>query len=165
MKLSELYQHPSFAILLVQLVLAYEWLHGGWEKLQGGVFVSGIVKTLARFEEGNPNAWYVHSLLQTAKDAPRLFGQLVQWGELSVGMGLFASVVACLFFSQNLALRRPIAIITILALVGGLWMNANFYFAAGWTSASTSGLNVLMFWVQLSLLIFWIQNYFKQTSS
>lgn len=156
MKLSELYQHPSLAILCIQLVLAYEWLHGAWEKLHGGVFVGGIVKALSRFEVGNPHTWYVRSFLSIAKNYPELFGQLVQWGELLVGIGLVVVVVVYAHSSRVQVVRRAISVLAILALLGGAWMNANFYFAAGWTSPSTSGLNVLMFWVQLILVLFWI---------
>ena len=93
MKLSSVIRHPLFVAFSVQTILAYEWLSGGIEKIHGGQFVSNIGKTLSRFENGNPHEWYVDSVVQTAKNAPALFGQLVQWGELLAGIGLGIALV------------------------------------------------------------------------
>lgn len=146
--------HPLFVSFAVQSILAYEWLSAGWEKIYGGEFVPAIGKTLLRFENGNPHEWYVGSVLRIAKNYPISFGELVQWGELLVGIGLAASLVLYAFgiwpWSKAVA-----GLIAMLALLGGVFMNLNFYFAAGWTGVSTGGLNVLMFLVEVVLLIAW----------
>lgn len=156
MKLTELIHHPSFVPLFIQLILAYEWLQGGVSKLRGGVFITGMEKTLARFERGNPHDWYITSMLQGAKHRPDLFGQLVQWGEALTGIGL-AIAIAIYLLKKSSEGKTYSAYLSILSLLGGLFMNANFYFAAGWTSPSTSGLNALMFWIQITLFVFWIR--------
>ena len=128
----------------------------GLGKIYGGQFVSNIGKTFSRFENGNPHEWYVGSVLHLAKSFPELFGRLVQWGELLVGIGL---VVALLTYglSTQPQWKNPARYAAILSLLGGVFMNANFYYAAGWTSPSTEGLNMAMFWMQVVLILFWVK--------
>ncbi len=155
MNASRLVSHPSFVLFSLQIILAYEWLSGGWGKIYGGQFVPNIGKSLARFETGNPHEWYVSSLLSSAKNYPTVFGLLVQWGELLAGIGLLAAL-ALYVFSKRRSSKCFARYVTVAALLGGMFMNLNFYFAAGWTSSSTGGLNALLFWVQAVLLVAWI---------
>lgn len=156
MNISRLLSHPLFAPFTVQFILAYEWLSGGWEKVRGGQFVQNIGKTFGRFENGNPHEWYVGSMLGIAKSHPVTFGMLVQWGEVLAGIGLVAGLALYIFSTQQSS-KNIARFIAVAALLGGAFMNANFYYAAGWTSPSTGGLNMLMFWVQIVLIIFWIK--------
>ncbi len=156
MKLSTVPSHPLFFAFFAQIILAYEWFFAGWGKIYGGQFVPNMGKTLARFENGNPHGWYVDSLLSVAKNAPTLFGQLVQWGELLAGIGLVAAVILYVFCKVQ-RLQKIAKYTAIASLFGGVFMSLNFYFAAGWTSPSTGGLNALMFWLQMVLIMFWIQ--------
>lgn len=154
---SSLIRHPSFTAFALQILLAYEWISGGIEKMTQGRFVSEIEKTLGRFESGNPHGWYVRSILRIAKNAPEIFGQLVQWGELFVGIGLIAAIL-WYGFGRDRQQSPWTRFIAIPALLGGMFMNINFYYAAGWTNPSTGGLNMLMFWAQLILILFWIHS-------
>lgn len=156
MKPSSLIRHPFFIAFSLQAILAYEWLSGGIEKIHGGQFVSNIGKTLSRFENGNPHGWYVGSILHAAKNASGLFGQLVQWGELLAGIGLGITLVVYGLGRQP-TLKNTARVLAILSLLGGAFMNANFYYAAGWTSPSTGGLNLLMFLLQIVLIVFWMK--------
>lgn len=154
MTLSRLWSHPCFAVFAVQLLLAYEWLLSGWEKIHGGQFAAGIGKTLTRFEGGNPHTWYVDSVLRFAQAHPSVFAVLVQWGELFVGIGLVVAMAAYLLSTQAYA-KKMARVLAMSALIGGVFMSLNFYFAAGWTSPSTGGLNALMFWMQIIVLLAW----------
>lgn len=139
----------------VQIFFGYIWLMGGYEKIVGGTFVPGLAKTLGVFASKNPFSWYVSYLNNIAIPNAALLGQLVQWGELLAGvMVLFGALVY--FISTNIKLRRWLRCGMIIALAGMCLMNANFYFAAGWMSASTHTVNVLMFWVELIFLLSWI---------
>lgn len=155
MKLKQLATYPAIVAIAIQLLLAYEWVHGGLGKISGGQFVTGINNSLARFADGNPHAWYVDSVLQTAQHSSQLFGQLVQWGELFAGAGLLMSVIL-FYLIKNTRIKALVRCTAIAALLGGVTMNLNFYFAAGWSSASTAGLNVLMFWMQIILIYHWL---------
>ncbi len=155
MNLSRLLPHTLFVPFAIQAILAYEWLSGGWEKVRGGQFVLNIGKTLTRFETGNPHEWYVGSILGIAKTHPVIFGTLVQWGEVFTGIGLLVALVLYVLSKQQSS-KNLARFIAVAALLGGAFMNLNFYFATGWTSPSTGGLNALMFWVQVVLLFTWV---------
>ena len=154
MKLPHIISYTFFAPFTIQIILAYEWLSAGWEKIHGGQFVPNIGKTLDHFENGNPHEWYIALILAIAKSHPVVFGLLVQWGELFVGIGLIATI-AIFTLSQHRYSKNIARFLALTALSGGALMNLNFYLAAGWTSPSTGGLNALMFWVQIVLLAAW----------
>ncbi len=155
MNLPRFVSHSTFVAMSLQIILAYEWLVGGLEKLYEGMFVSNIHQTLSHFENGNPHSWYVNSMLHLAKASPNVFGSLVEWGELLVGIGLITAMVVYIF-NTKMAWKNRAKYLALAALLGGVFMNLNFYYAAGWTSPSTGGLNMLMFWMQLILVIFWL---------
>ncbi len=155
MDLFRLLRHPSFIPLALQSLLAYEWIVGGYTKITGGTFVSGMPDTLTRFATNNPHSWYTSTILAQAQQFPAVFGHLVQWGELLAGVGLL--VAAILSTMRSTAdVQRAASLIAVPALLGGAFMNANFFFAAGWMSPSTSGLNMVLFWAHIFLLTFWI---------
>lgn len=149
---------PSALYLLglsaVQAVMAYAWFDGGWEKVTNPEFATTVGKTLAFFASKNPFPWYKAFLLGPATDKSYLFGLAVEWGELAVGIALAAALVGILV-ARDEKRRRALAVSSV-ALAIGMVMNANFYFAAGWTGAGTKGDNVVMFWVQAILLYVWI---------
>lgn len=74
------------------------------------------------------------------------------------GLGLIAGALYLLFLAHRLngVLRRIAGILVAIALLGGMTMNAFFGLAAGYTSPSTSGINLVMFFSQLMLMGFWI---------
>lgn len=155
MKLPRILTHPAFVSISMQLILAYQWFHSGWGKIYGGTFVGSIHTSFIRFENGNPHNWYIDSVLKSAKEYPALFANLVQWGEILTGLGLLFALT--LYWFSKKSINKNIArCIAISALTGGVFMNLNFYFAAGWTSPSTNGLNILMLWMQTVLLVSWI---------
>ncbi len=152
---SRLVSHSFFVPFSIQIILAYEWLSSGLEKVRGGQFIPSIGKSLARFENGNPHEWYARSVLDIAKNHPTAFGILVQWGEVLVGVGLLVAL-ALYAFSRRPSFKSGARSIGIAALLGGAFMNLNFYFAAGWTSSSTGGLNACMFWIEILALVAWM---------
>ena len=113
-------------------------------------FVGGMGKTLASFASKNPYAWYKAFLEGPAAANSAAFGMAVEWSQMLVGLTLFATA-AWFLYSRGKA-GKPALAAASLALAGGMLMNANFYLAAGWTSAGTRGSNIVMFWVQASLL-------------
>ena len=113
-------------LAVIRIMTGWIFLHSGWGKVTDPGFAANLPKTLGYFASNNPHAWMV-SLLQTvAIPNANLFARLFSWGELVVGLSLFFGVL-----SQ-------------VGLLGALAMNVTFYFAAGWTSPSTSSLNLLM---------------------
>lgn len=127
--LRQVWRERDAALWLALLRIAIGWIfiHAGWEKVSNPDFVPGMAKTLGYFASKNPYPWMVGLLQGVAIPNSTFFGVLIAWGELLVGLSLFFGIL-----SQ-------------VGLLGALAMNLTFYFAAGWTSPSTSTANQVMF--------------------
>ncbi|MEI7740903.1 MAG: hypothetical protein WCJ29_00180 [bacterium] len=138
-----------FALLLVQIVFGYEWLVSGVSKILNPAFIAGMSKSLGAFALNNPNGWYRDFLVSFAIGYADIFGYMVAWGELFVGLGLIFAAGFLMFESHEN--HRSLLALSVVTLLFGAFMSANFYFAAGWMSPSTHSLNMIMFWIQLVL--------------
>jgi thiosulfate dehydrogenase [quinone] large subunit len=117
-------------LCLVQLVLAYEWLVSGINKLLNPNFTVQLASTLRQNMNGNPYSWYVSFLRQIVLPHATLFGVLTELGELAIGITLVVSTV--------LWWRRPHGRLTLyvggaacLALAGAVLLPLNFFFMSG----------------------------------
>lgn len=114
----------------VQLVLAYEWLISGTNKLLDSNFTAQLASNLRQNMNGNPYGWYVTFLRQIVLPHASLFGVLTELGELAVGITLVAGAV--LWWRQP---RGRLAVYAggaaCLALVGAVFMPLNFFFMSG----------------------------------
>lgn len=139
------YLHLIFAFL------GFDFFKSGWEKVSGGEFVGTLATTLGKFAAKNPNPLAKDFLNNVAIPNATIFGYLTMWGELLAGLNILVLSVYLIFAS------KPNRFIYGLIAVGffvGLFLNTNFYFAAGWTSVSTAGLNLTMGFVNLIGLIY-----------
>lgn len=127
--------------LLVVLAEGLVWLKSSIGKFSAGGFVEGMGATLGKFIVKNPNFWYVDFIKTVAIPNANLFGMMVLWGELFVALTL---VLGSAYLLMGKKLTDNVKILLGLGLFGGLLMNLNFYFAAGWMSSSTESLNLLM---------------------
>jgi len=144
------YYRKAAAVALA--VLGYEWIVGGVEKIRGG-FAAGLAPTLARFAEKNPFSRVAAWLREDATANAEVLGHTVAWGEALAGVAMLAAAVILLTgWRRGGRVRRFAAWAVCAALVGGMLMNAAFFLAAGHTSPSTHGVNMVMFWVQAGLL-------------
>lgn len=136
---------------LLQCIIGYEWLHAGWGKVSEGTFAGGLSGTLTKFASQNPYPWYTRTILEPLTRHSETLGQWIQWGELLAGIALIASA---LVYTQRIPApwKKTTNILLAIALLGTILMSANFYLAAGWTSASTKGLNTLLFWIEVLIL-------------
>src|SRR3989344_6922994 len=142
-------------LVVIQMTLAYEWWSAGWEKVSSPEFVSGINGTLGYFASKNPFPWYQDFLLGFATRNSTLFAYSVEWGQVAIAITL-AVAGAVFVYSKQTAIQKIALKLSVLALVGGMLMNANFYLAAGWTGPGTHGINVVMFWIQAILAYIWL---------
>lgn len=127
--------------LMVILADGLVWAKSSYGKFSTGGFVDGITGTLGKFVVKNPNLWYVDFLKSVAIPNAMIFGTLVLWGELFVAITL---TLGSLIFLTQKKVDPRLKWLLGLGLLGGFLMNLNFYFASGWTSASTESLNLLM---------------------
>ena len=140
------------AVHVIQIVVALVWLHAGYEKVLKADFAGSLSATLTKFAGSNPHTWYQAWLTGPMMDKAVVLGQMVQWGEVLVGVGLLAALVLVHRKSSVRAVRSGYWI-TLLAFGGSMVMSANFYLAAGWMSTSTAGFNLMLLGVEATLFV------------
>lgn len=142
-------------LLGIQFIIAYEWWSAGLEKVSGGEFVNGLAKTLGFFASKNPFQWYKDFLLDFTTQNATALAYLIEWSQIIIAITLVA-VTWIRLYAKNERTKRMCALAAVISLIVGALMNANFYLAAGWTSPSAHGVNLIMFWAQILLAYTWI---------
>lgn len=135
--------------LSIILTIGGIWLRSSSAKLSGGVFVNTLEQTLIKFASNNPYLWYKQFLQSTAIPNAKLLALLIMWGELLVALSVTCAAILLFFKPGN----KTIEIILLGGLIGGLILNTNFYFAAGWTSPSTESVNLLMAIIEVIAIV------------
>lgn len=138
-------------ILLILLANSLIWLRSSFGKLSSGKFLPSLAGTLEKFASNNPYPWFKSFLQGVAIPNATVFGLLTMVGETLVATGLTAGLLYLLTRGQ---LPRMARILLITSLLGGMFLNAVFWLASGWTNPSTDSLNLLMFGVQAIGLIY-----------
>lgn len=147
------------SVFMIQAVIGYEWFAAGYEKISSKTFVTQMPGTVAYFASKNPFPWYRDFLSGMDKQRAQDFGYVVQWSQILMGIVLILGSAVYLW-TKNDDAKKLLTGMIVVALIGGLVMNANFYLAASWTSPGTKGVNVTMFWTQFILLyvLAWLEN-------
>ncbi len=141
---------------LTQALIGVEWFKSGWSKWMSVQFNDGgMAVSLAKFAEKNPHEWYVLQVLKPAMASPELFAWMVKTGEVVAGAGLVLMAAFVVWQGWKSRPLKDWAWMNVPFLAIGVVMNLNFLYAAGWMSPSTEGLNVLMLWLQVLLMIGW----------
>ena len=142
-------------LVLIQFVLAFEWLHSGWGKWAGPGFMDSISKTLEGFATKTPYKAYGAFLNSTAVTNADMFGNAIRLGEMGVGIALVISGV--LLLTKKRLPSWAVALMVV-AFLGGALMNLNFFMASGWSSPSTWGVNMVMGFIHLIFAIYYFTN-------
>jgi uncharacterized membrane protein YphA (DoxX/SURF4 family) len=125
--------------LPLRLFLAYEWLDGGIEKIQSIVSnpkaAAGFAAVFGNWAKGNPYPFMTDFLKAFAVPNAAAIFTVVAAAETLVGVAFLLGF-----------LIRP-------ASIGGVILNSFFYLAAGFSSTSTAGVNLVMIGAQLSTLL------------
>ena len=145
------------ALLAIQCLIAYEWLHAGIEKVSSPAFVQNLDKTFAAFAAKNPFAWYKSFLEGPATAKSVMLGYTIELSQLLIA-GTLIVAAGVLVYAKEAESRRTALFAAAVALLGGALMNANFYLASGWMSPSSKGVNLVMFWTQIVLAYTWISS-------
>ena len=134
------------SLLLIILAVGLIWARSSYGKLSGGNFVSSLATVLIKNSQSNPYPFYKQFLTTVAIPNSVVFGNLTMWGEFLVAVSLVGgSLYLLLFKDANEKLAR---ICLISGLIGGIFLNINFWFAFSWTSAASDSLNLLMILIQ-----------------
>lgn len=141
-------------ITWVILINGLEWLQSSYGKLSGGTFVGSLGGTLGKFAGNNPYPLVKSFLENVAVPNSIVFGQLTMWGETYVAVSL---TVISLWLLISGSFSKLLTGLLGLGLLGGILLNIVFYLAAGWTSPSTAGVNLMMGGVQTVALCFVIR--------
>ena len=146
------FRFQSLFLAFVQAVLGYEWIKAGWEKITDSAYLSSMAGTLGAFAAKNPTGWYKSFLTGVGIPNAHTFGVLAEWGELLVGIALIGAAALYLIKLPSFG-HISVTSIGFISLVVAFFMSANYWFAAGYLSVSTDGLNMLMGLIELGLAV------------
>ena len=147
------------SVFMVLVVIGYEWFTAGFEKISSKTFAVQMPGTIAYFASKNPFPWYRDFLNGMDKGRAQDLGYAIEWAQILMGIVLMLGPMVYLW-TNKIDLKKFLNGLMVVALIGGLLLNANFYLAASWTSPGTKGINVVMFWTQFILLycLAWLEN-------
>jgi uncharacterized membrane protein YphA (DoxX/SURF4 family) len=150
------------ALLLVQVVIGYEWLVSAMTKLVRGDFPAGLARQLGEMSTASPG-WYRGFLTSVVLPHADAFGYSIEITELAAGAVLIGLALLVLV-RPELELPRPAIVAAVVASAAALVMVANFEIANGAGFGVSLGkdtfdegvdLDTLMTGLQLALLLFW----------
>lgn len=124
---------PALVTLLVmQIIIGYEWLSSGITKVASGDFPSGLSADL-KDSSGDAAHWYRSFLNGTVIPHGHLFGVLIEVGEIVVGLAFILAAIAWLARWPRLSdsWHTTILVVTMLAALGATLLAVNFHLASG----------------------------------
>jgi thiosulfate dehydrogenase [quinone] large subunit len=130
-------QKPArWLLAAVQAIIGWEWLMSGGNKLLSGTFPQGLAETLTDMMKNNPDSWYVAFLQHSVLPQSVLYGYLIEWTEMTIGIILLGG--AFILLAQPRSKGQPQYRLTIIysvtamsAALVGAFLTINFHFLAG----------------------------------
>ena len=119
-------------LLVVQLILGYEWFVSGITKVASGTFVSDLAANLRSNADSAPG-FYRSLIHSTLIPNARTLAVLIEIGELAVGAAFIAASIVWLTRWSRLADPARTALLgtAMLAALGATFMAINFHLARG----------------------------------
>jgi cytochrome bd-type quinol oxidase subunit 1 len=119
-------------LLVVQIIIGYEWLLSGIAKIAPGNFPSALGDELAKTATGAAD-WYVGFLNSAIIPNAAAFGYIIEIAEVLAGIALIVGPLIWIFAWDRTpySLRKTMIILMIAASVGGIFMALNFHVANG----------------------------------
>ncbi len=130
-------QKPTrWLLAAIQAIIGWEWLMSGSNKLLSGTFPQGLADTLTSMMKGNPDGWYVAFLQHTILPQSVLYGYLIEWTEVTIGMILLGGAGVLLSSPRGIGqsqyrLTLAYSVAAIGAALVGAILTINFHFLAG----------------------------------
>ena len=117
-------------LLIVEMIIGYEWLISGLVKLIRGDFPSGLAATLLEKLPEVP-AWYASFLSRAVIPNATYFGYAIEIAELLAGMVLLVGPVVALFAWERVPhrMRQAVLFFTAIATIGGAFLAINLHLA------------------------------------
>lgn len=125
-------RQPLTALLLVQVVIGYEWLASGLSKLIRGDFPDGLADEL-REKSGGTSSWYKGFLESAVIPHAKAVGYAIEIAALLTGITLVVVALAWLFARGRVRRcgRAALHLATGGAALAGIVMALNFHLANG----------------------------------
>jgi len=131
-------ENHSARLLLcsMQLIMAYEFVVSGLDKIVSGRFPSGLGMALMDGASTNPNQWYIRWLHETIMPHAVAWGYVIEWGELLVGIGLLLGAARWLLWPGVAPMERQrvaaaLTLLTVIVALAGAFMTFNFHLYMG----------------------------------
>ena len=117
-------------LLVVEMIIGYEWLMSGLVKLVRGDFPSGLAATLLEKLPKVPT-WYASFLNAAVIPNAVSFGYAIEIAELLAGVMLLVGPLIGLLAWEHVPhrLRRAILFFTVVATIGGAFLAINLHLA------------------------------------
>jgi uncharacterized membrane protein YphA (DoxX/SURF4 family) len=125
-------------VAALQVILGWEWLMSGSNKLFSGNFPQGLADALGEGIKGNPNDWYVGFLQQVVLPNSIFFGYFIEWTEITIGIILLGGAALLLIkprMSGEPQYRLSITYYTLVTCAAAVatFLCINFHFwMGGW---------------------------------
>lgn len=131
--------------LAIYFMLGIIWSRSSIEKISGGKFVDGLGVILTKVASGNPYSYYKQFLESVAIPNYVVFATLTMYGELLVSAAILVSSFI-LFANPD---KKLFYVTLILGLIGGIFLNINFWLAFSYNSPAADSLNLLMLVIEI----------------
>ena len=117
-------------LLIVEMIIGYEWLISGLVKVVRGDFPSGLATTLLEKLPKVP-AWYSSFLSGAVIPNALYFGYAIEIAEVLAGLVLLAGPAIALFAWERVPhrMRQAVLFFTAVATIGGAFLAVNLHVA------------------------------------
>lgn len=119
-------------ILVMQIIIGYQWLLSGIAKFVKGDFPSGLAGELVDASEGAAR-WYAGFLNNVIIPNAAVYGYIIEYAEILAGLALILGPLIWIFAwnRTSYGLQVAIVVLMIAASIGGIFMALNFHIAGG----------------------------------
>ncbi|TME06473.1 MAG: hypothetical protein E6I80_13800 [Chloroflexi bacterium] len=125
-----------YLLAAIEAIIGWEWLMSGGNKLLSGTFPQGLAGVLSDGMKDNPNGWYVNILQAVIVPHSVIWGYLIEWSEVAIGLVLLGGALMLLGEPRmrgeaQHGLAVAYCYIVILAAAGAAFQTVNFHFLMG----------------------------------
>jgi uncharacterized membrane protein YphA (DoxX/SURF4 family) len=119
-------------LLLVEMIIGYEWLVSGVAKFVRGGFPSGLADELLKKSAGAPT-WYGGFLKSAVIPYAVVFGYLIEISEVLAGVALMVGpfIWLCAWDRVSDRVRAAVLFSTAVTAIGGAFLAINLHLANG----------------------------------
>ena len=123
---------PMIGLLLVEMIIGYEWLVSGVAKFVRGAFPSGLSGELLQKSADAP-PWYTGFLKSSVIPYAGVFGYLIEISEVLAGVALIVGpfIWLCAWNRLSDRVRTAVLFLIAVAAIGGTLLAINFHLANG----------------------------------